>query len=118
MGAASEKIVQFRVLDIGPSPVPPESASCTAKVVLTYDNLTNGHRQQIALSMPQNMRYRDALAQAKRSGRVYWVDWNLDWTPKSAIPPGSKVQRLLDAVRDGQLSSPRGPEPSRRVKGR
>jgi hypothetical protein len=85
--------------------------------MLTYDNLTYGQRHQVALSVPQDMHYRDALAQAKRSGRVYWVDWNLDWTPESAIPPGSKVQRLLDAVKNGQIASTRGPEPSRRVNG-
>jgi hypothetical protein len=105
VSSSKQEIVQFRVLQVEPNPLPPELVTHSDQIILTYENLTEGSREGFSLSENQYLPYREAIAEAIHSGRVYWVDWHFEWPPNGPIPTGSTLQRLLDSVKNGQFVS-------------
>jgi hypothetical protein len=96
-----QKSVHFRVLQVKANPLPPMLVRHTEQIILTYENLTEGRRGHFSLTEHQFVPYREVIAEAMHSGRVYWVDWDFDWPPADPMPTGSTLQRLLDAVKHG-----------------
>jgi hypothetical protein len=105
--------IQFRVLDVFDHPVP--ELARPGEIVLRLEHINKRPRlHNWSFLRSQLAPYRDAIADAIRSGAVYWVD--LDYSKAHWLPRvnDSALDRILEAVKNRQLVPPQPssePEP-------
>ena len=92
----------FRVVRFMPNPT---AALDPARPWLLEIEHTGGGRERYGISDERYQRYKDALRYALASERVYWA--NVDFSTESRFSDANRLDRMLDAVNDGQFEKQR-----------
>lgn len=99
---AQKDPVHFRVVEVGPNPLPAVHPSDANMLRIEYATKPGG--AAFGLSDERLEAHRVEIAIALKSQAVYWVSWDYSDTP--TFPPrgdDTRLDRLFKAIDDGQI---------------